>query len=1438
MGKYIKAIAGALVVLAVVYLGLMKLVLPSYLATAVPAIESMATQYINGQVQIGSMTISPGLGLTAGDISVVNIRGEKILTVPSVDISINPFMAVGKEGAIGAISAIKINNPVVNLTMDKSDKWNISGILKTTEEKSNPFRGKVYVNNGHLLVETPYGVWEGGIQGHVDAAKEPEYAVDVELILENENLSLTGYVNTDLEGRLNVKTDRLKLDSFAKLLEHYLPVENLKGSLQDVDMSWKNTGTVSMSGGASFAKTSGILVTRGYRVPLALDGDLNFKGMVLQAKKLKVLVHKEVCLVQGGLDLTDTANPRAEELSLDFHNFALKAAEDSLPVEGMLRGSIIVNGTKDDFTVDGTLTSPALTYKGITFTDVTLPLASSQGKLLVQNATADFGHGKLALTGEYGLQTKAVALGVDAHQVELDDLLDTSYGTVKVNGSMLLAGSLGEDSLRLSSVGDFMSCTWQNTQLQNLAVDVELSGDNFKLNNFSGSTAQGGLVLGQGALENGKLEGQISLVNLPIDDALPLVGSTGKGLLSGNYKLSGSVARLNVEGGFSLAQAEIKGIPLQEAHGFAKWQNGVLSLKRVEVNMEQGRHTLDGTVDLSGGEAVVDLAIATERVRIEPYWQQLDQSWPVTGNLSNKVSIKGPLSQLVVNGSVHAWDGSVNKFLVDDVAGNYVYEKGKFTFNNFVVRTLTTDIKLDGTLLPSGKLDIGIDAKNVHLARIPGLHNYAEVEGLADFSGAVSGTYKDPVFDGALTSDKVLINGEGFTGLACYLESREGRVNNLNGTFQQAAGGDYAIDLLVDFNTHLVQGDVLVDKGNVKSLLNIAKEDLDVTGLLTGKIELNKMGIGTGLAVKGQVDNAVVRGIEFKSADFDIHAVKGFWKINSLRMEEKGGGLFLAQGEIHTAKEVRTVDLEIGTSGANAKLLTVAMDHPVELEGKMDVALQLKGNLDNPEGNLSLQVSPGSISGVGFDNLYGMVTLRNDMLKLEQVLVQKGEYKISAYGTFPQDLLRREEDRRHPDARMDLSLKLDNANLAILPSFSPVVESADGNLAGGLRVTGTLENYFVDGDVKLESGTVKFKKVKTTLDNIKLAVNFAGKQVNLRELTATTGKRGTVEAHGNFALSQAQGAPYLLDFAAKDVHMESPVFTGVINAQGEVVQKKNRPHITAHVKLDDVLVNMASVPDLGEGQSNLGLNVTLELGPKIHFHNSFLYNLWVAGGLHVQGSTRHPKLDGSIYATRGTISYLNTPFNIDHAELTWPQRTFIPHINFQADTRFRNYNIAVKANGPLDMEILNISLTSEPAGSKNELVRMLTLKTENTGDNDMQGLLDAGLQMAFLSDVEDYIKRALTLDDFRVYSGNTRSSLGFDLDSLKANSATGDEKKQYNLLISKNISKHIMVGYTTSFDQEYHSVFAEYNISRHLSLNFSQNEKTENWFGIQYQLAF
>ena len=221
----------------------------------------------------------------------------------------------------------------------------------------------------------------------------------------------------------------------------------------------------------------------------------------------------------------------------------------------------------------------------------------------------------------------------------------------------------------------------------------------------------------------------------------------------------------------------------------------------------------------------------------------------------------------------------------------------------------------------------------------------------------------------------------------------------------------------------------------------------------------------------------------------------------------------------------------------------------------------------------------------------------------------------------------------------------------------------------------------------------------------------------------------------------------------------------------------------------------------------------------------------------------YTNIDGNIKVDKGTITYLRTPFEIHNASVAWPvPGDVLPTVNLDATTRFRRYDIFLRVTGPLEQ--MEMILRSDPALTKDQIIKMLTLQREVTGTNqgvtqdDFQNLMTVGLEMTVLGDVEEIFKETLGLNEFMIYSGRLRTghSLGREEGEL-----TEDEKDQYNILVSKYLTDNLLVGYTVSSDSEHESIFAQYDISRHMSINYERNKDydiTEDWYGVEYKVTF
>ena len=538
------------------------------------------------------------------------------------------------------------------------------------------------------------------------------------------------------------------------------------------------------------------------------------------------------------------------------------------------------------------------------------------------------------------------------------------------------------------------------------------------------------------------------------------------------------------------------------------------------------------------------------------------------------------------------------------------------------------------------------------------------------------------------------------------------------------------------------------------------------------------------------------------------------------------------------------------------------------MTGSLNMSVSLEGTLDDPKGLGSLELSDGSFADVSFDKGNVEVALENDILTLRNFAVEKDIYKLTADGQIPLDLFREKAKRRNPKAQMNITADFNQASLAALGAH-PAIEWGLGDTRGNLQLTGTLENPQMFGALKVADGCLKLKDIYTLIAKVNLNVVFNGTQVLVEHASAELGK-GAVEASGTYDLKAGDEAAYLFNGSAKNAEIDSAIFKGRINGQfalapeyyripKRILQQNGddaavprpevtgteegwRPKVTADIRLDDVLVNMPTVPSFGDGGSNLGMDVAVALGPKVHLYNKYLYDLWLKGKAHAKGSTVFPRIDGSIETDKGTVTYLRTRFKVERGSVHWSERgTFLPHVKLDANTKFSRYRIALQIDGPLSRDNLNLVLKSNPSLPQNTLVRMLTLQRSSAGSDDitnedMQNLLIAGLETGLLGDVEQTVRKALGIDEFRLYVG--RVDNGVDFDNRIIRELTEEEKEQYNFLVAKNLTERWKVGYTRSFNGRYDNIYTQYQLTGHMHLTLSQDENHDRRYSVEYRITF
>lgn len=1430
MKKYFRFIAFLIVLLSAGYIFLVHTVMPKYIRQSIPEAERIASSFINGSITLKDITWNGGLSAEVGQLEVKDAQGQKVAEIPRIIVHLRPWLALDKGAR--AVSRVELVRPQVYLSMDDKQQWNMAKLLKPSDSDETPFYGLLEISNGVMHVAMPQGQWDIPVSGTVNGGANPKFALGLRLGSGVDTLAVGGLVTTKGEGRIELKSDKLALAPYAALAKHYAGVEELKGDLSKLALIYVNEkGKQRYSGEVNLAGLEGKMQLGDAKHSLKLDGQVRAHDSYLNISSLEAVVDGQKLALEGEADLRDTDAPSAK----------------------------------------GVLTADKLAYEGYKLEKLRLPFRGDKKEIILENVAAAYGGGSIKGNATYSLEEK-----VFTGDLEVKDVThvtpDRPKDDVHINAKLAVLAKVLEDKLQLHAATEVMDLEWRGLKINRMNMDGAVDKNGLAIDHFSAFAGKQGMLLATGNVNKaGELHIEGRMTDFPVHPVLAAAGKEGSGLCSTGFAVGGKLTAPEFAGVLQLTQAEFMEQKIKEAHGFVALKDNQLTIKNFRANMEQGHHIVSGLVDLRGEEPYVDLSLETYGVRIEPIMALIlgKKDVPVTGNLDNIMQVRGTTSQPYVYGEVHASDGSAMEQLYNSVDGRYLYDKGTLELEDFLIKAFYADVKLDGTMADDGRLNFDMVAKNVDLAHLPIKDETIDLGGKVNAKGHVGGKLTAPTFRGDVDSDKVLINGEALTELSGTVDGRGLPYNMFKVSFKQPYKHDpsnyglYTADVNLNLQEKFMQGKVQMLWGDIGGLLRMARMDYDINGQMQGLLDFCPQGKGSGLNISITADDVKIHKLNYAHMALKGNIKKTLLTLDEVKLQEQDGitdrGLITAGGQIELKEQ--GFNLSMQAFKANPAIVTAVMKDPPEIKGEMDMQVQLAGTVAKPSGKGFLEIINGSVAGVGVDKLNAELALKNDTIQLEYLVASKDAYSVKASGDIPLDVFRSKEQRRNPRSQMNIIVDLNEARLGILPALSKMVEWGVGETNGQVRLAGTLEEPLLYGSLKIADGAVKIKDLDTALENINLDVDFAGNTVLLRNVSTKLGK-GTLSAEGSYALQTTEKDAYKLHIKADNAELASQLFTGRINSEIEIVPQKYRdrrkrkdnlpppveyrPLIKGQLKLDDVVVNMPTVPEMGEGESNFGLDMKVELGKKIHLYNSYLYDIWLNGGIHIKGSTLFPIVDGTIKADKGTISYLRTDFKLQKAGLVWVEPgTFLPNVNLESTARFSRYRIYMKVNGPV--EKMDLVLTSDPPLERNTIVRMLTLQRDTAGSNevtseDMNNLMTVGLQMTVLGDVETWIKQTLGLDQFRIYTGKVRSGIGFESAKDRSQDLTTDERNQYNVLVSKYLNNNFMFGYTTSFDALDRSIFGQYDISRHMNITYSRsynmNDKTDNWYGLEYKITF
>ena len=1407
----------------------------SVLAQVEHSLAGQLSAALGSPVTVEKLELTSFNSIHLSNIAIYDKKQEQLAYIKETSISYNPISLFFGNKALDAISAIQVVEPSLWLKQREDGRWNIEDVWEGKASESQEFQGKLTIEKGQVSVVANAGTWKlEELKGKVDFSSYPAMGVDVRALYKGKEMTLAGQFNAKGRTGLTLYAQELPADDLKVFLPENISLQIVGGSVKQIEINLvQEGGKRQWAGEARFIDVAGELEGNSLT---GVEGRATFAN-----QKVYLLANgnwKEQPLrASGTLTLGQGAPLLA--LQLESKAFDTRVLGEQLPVQGLAAFALAISGRGDQPVLDGWIKLPEGHFQQYTLTNGEAKIHMEGQQLELRQLSLEALGGQLSAKGTIFLNDQSYALQILGKHVDLQGLGDAipqvkGYGditaSVRGKGSLADANFSGNIAVGQGQVAgvvfDSLQAGFQKQQEQWI-VD------------YANVTVGKGQISASGKMEGQNLfftayGNQVPLKML--ENIAPEVPMEGSARFAGT--LSGTLGQPHFAAEFSAVEGSAFYQPFTQAKGELSITREALELKRLVLSEGSTTHEVQGTVGLEGSKEL-HVSVVTKKARAENLVKLLSPGEKLTGNVDNQLIITGPLADYRLEGQLLLTDGSFRGQLIAKGEGKYVREHGRLHLQDFTIASLNTQIAVSGTMEPDKNLNLSVSANPIDVERLH-LNLPYPVKGQAKFTGKLTGTTEHPIFNGELFASQLSINHQEFTQISGQVQLQGEQLDIPFFQFRQGSGlctfrGG------MDMASGEIYGGLDVQEVQVESILPVFNvTDKGVTGRLKGHIRVAGTAKNPDIWLTGGLTQGSIKKYPLDYIQVNLALENRVLKVYELSARQ-GNGVLKAAGTADLDGELK---LEVGGENIDAGLISTWFDMAVPTQGQLQFAAQITGTTQSPHAAVSLEVNKGGIGSATFDSLYGLFILEKGNIQVNQVLLLKGPYRASAYGNIPVAALNPPGRRQATEKdQMNLKMRLDEADLSILPLLTKEVAWASGPTQGEVVLSGTVVEPALHGSITVKEGSLKLAALSEPLEKVNVDIQFAGDYVQVKKMSGNLGG-GFYSLEGRGRLTGNGFKEYQLSLNLDNLGIKSKYFTGPVNGKLSLTEAAGKPNLSGKIVFENDTVNIPALPEFGEASWDALLDVDVEVGKKVRLYNPMLYDITTAGHVHFGGSVKEPSVTGRIGVVRGTVSYLGTQFKVTEGRADFTQvASFEPVLRLSAQARLLQTIVNLSVNGPV--RSMEFALSSEPAMSQQQIISLLTLRSRyfekqnggsGLGKEEFSTILDAGLQARFVGEVEGQFRNALGLDEFRIVRDTSS-------DIVKKNYNDREEfatvtREVYNLEVGKYVSDKLLFNYTLGLDYKKSEWAFRYDLNRNLSFNGSVDDQHRTWFGLESRYRF
>lgn len=712
-------------------------------------------------------------------------------------------------------------------------------------------------------------------------------------------------------------------------------------------------------------------------------------------------------------------------------------------------------------------------------------------------------------TDQFNIQVKTNEISLKSLQPLMDQFpqfsqsINLKEGTGEVTSARIWKSD-GKVAYKVDGRLDHAALSYENDILADGAAFFCIENDRITVRDFKGKINDQA-VEGEGVIEFGSSDPATSgTVSLKKVDAKQLLKNSAysdlEGVLNGSFFVSGTLDHPEISGELTAEGVKYKGISVAKGSAAFSYKKNIARISYLEADIADGHIGGRGQYDVSSGLFSADCSF--EKINAE----EIPMDEEIHGIISGNIRAEGKYSGNHIDCSYVSVDLKSQDLQYQNISAGFIngfgiYEQGKWNFTangrqlsykgipldtmtvsaygngtNDIHVSYMTGTEGEGTFTARGslrnhQLDFYVKGTDWDISPFAGLVG-ENISGIVSGEAQIKGTEENPeghlqfAFRNGSFRDIAIDSGEGSASLQNRLLVLHS-VKVQNGEGMHSLSGNIGLDA-----PHALSLKIRTEKARIENLMKLAGLSYPVTGWIENE-----------LTVGGSLEKPIVSG-DFRAWSGSVMGqlfqnISGMYSYQDNEIELKNILGYIYEGVAVVNGTVKQDNLHLAVSLTDINVERMLPDKGIQ--GIVSLSGNLNGTVQDPDFTGQAFSREIVIGGNKVNIASAGIRYRNHMLSVEDGTFRQNSGRFNWRGSYNTE-----------SGHIQGNLQFSHWNIAnILQLFKLPGKAVDGEVEGGMRISGTLDDPNVDfkaaissghlGSVPMGEGTIDFSYLNKAL---------------------------------------------------------------------------------------------------------------------------------------------------------------------------------------------------------------------------------------------------------------------------------------------------------------------------------------------------------------------